>query len=330
MKLFGTKNINTLLLFFTNPFNILVLIIILQVAHSCGYQPTEKDKYPNLSLFPNISSKKFQVTKFLHEEYSIEGIYNNLLYMTYTADNNEYGYGGKNMFSAYSTSYKEIVSFPISYEYKYFDEKGNLYCHINDTIIKYSYPKFYPKRIELFPISSETIYNEMDDSIQRMKTKNPNFDDYDFVKKELTNRVLHFKSNNSKIRYFQLHEEVILYIKNKIYWMPDNYLDKINMTKIDDLWRKKSTLKNQQQSGKLSVFDNAALKNEGSGNHFTMSFYQSGFEYYNLVMLNDTIQFKYPSKSLDGKSLRVVQSFDKDNTILIMSENKNLFMVKHK
>lgn len=301
-----------------------ILFFLLPILHACGYQKTEEDKFPDLPLLSDASNDQFQVTPFGGEDVSIEGTYHNLLYVTEWVTDGD----TKKMFSAYDPSLTKVASFPISRSNIYFDHLGTIYLLKSDSIFKHSYPSFRRERIKPLPFNGEKIFDEMYDSIQRMAVKDPYFSSNRFVSGELTKLITKFNSKKQKIQYLLVGDVVILFIGKETYWTTEEYLDKSGMERWGND-AEEEYADEPEQSGKLIVFDHAKLENKSSGNHFAFGYYQSGLEYFKLVLAKDTLQFKYPSKFLNERSVTVFPNFGTDRLVLLKSETDDWYILKH-
>ncbi|MFK7784816.1 MAG: hypothetical protein AB8B56_06865 [Crocinitomicaceae bacterium] len=294
---------------------------------SCGYEMTEEDKFPDMVEFPVLEDSTFQITQFPNGDYSVIGVYNDLLYVTYRVPNPKGElYTRKGMFAVLNKSYEEVKSIELEPYNIRSDVNGNMYKFGESSLQKFAFPSFESEEIENLPKGTDWLWTEYADTLDSLRSRD--IDVRDFLAVILKQNIANFRPDSEK-SYIRMETGAILFFDDDEFYLTDHLgVDLSDMKELDD-WEFEIDHSKKIQEKKLFLFDDAKLKNESTGNHYTFGFYQSGFQYFDLVMKGDTARFKFPCKHLSGSGLEQVSDFNQANQVLLLSEEGDLFLVEH-
>ncbi len=298
-----------------------ILMTLTFLLVSCGYEKPENDKYPNLPLFPNINSSKFEIVKFPYRSYNYLGITKGYLYTTAAIDYKE-GYGGKKHLIIYDESLNIVKKIPVDGNVSV-AKNGDFYLKKEEKVEKYSYPNFESITIKKSPLNRYSIYDSKAEEIAKLEKADSTFNSGKYVI-NIISKKLDSVNKIKRLCYIKIMNSTILKFDNEEVWFDDYDVNFQSFKNCSN-----SILSNDNiNNPKLKIFDNAKLGNKSSANRYVGHFYQYGMEYFNLVREKDTLKFKFNSRYLDGESIKEYKGFNSNQVILRTEWENKLYIIK--
>ena len=274
-----------------------ILLAILFLYSSCGYEVPGKDKHPEIPEFNGFDKNLFIVDTLLTEEDVMSSdriiydptddfIYLNKEYDWFLLDKNfkiKQKINAKGVFQGNKTFYDKVI--------------GEKY---KDIIYKYTYPWTKAEKVkELQYLGHDSIIKNY--SIP--KDKNGKYD-LEAIRKIGRQYIDEQLGVIQKIIPVGFTSIVCIGSKGE-YFMEDykyNTFYEIEYTQTPSY----KHLVDNKITNNLYSFDQVVLGNQGGGNHFAFWFYPYGYKYYTFKIGNDSIQFKWNTKS----SRKIIQIKD--------------------
>ena len=293
------------------------LLVLLYLCSSCGYEIPGKDKHPEIPEFNGFDKDLFVIDTLL-TEVQLMGTEVQLM----ATDKVAYDSTDKFIYLRKGDEWFLLdKDFKIKQKINakgYFGGNKTFYDKIEDknkTIIyKYTYPWEKAEKVK------ELQYLDHDSIVKNYAIPKDENGAYDL--EEITKINKQYIDNQlgviEKIIPVDFHSIVCIGSKGE-YFTEDykyNHYYEIEDTKTTSY----SYLGDDKINDNLYEFDWVALGNHGRGNHFVFWFIPYGYRYYTFKIGNDSIQFKWNTKS----SRRIIQLKDLwDDRVLIYKDGEN-------
>lgn len=274
-------------------YNLFYLLLPLLIL-GCGYSATEKDKYPELPIFPELTSSKLKLDSL---DYSVNNLKYDANYYYAVCDNDGYRF-----FCIFDQHFKLIRKIENSSADFNVRENGDVYLYNSSEIYKYTFPWSEAKPVKI--LHGQAI----NDSIRLTIQKDPSnyLEEIDSIKQKridsLKLKVLDRRIDQDYLYCYLINNANILFIyKDKEYYLIDSdYYINFSKGKKINSFVDKNMIKTELN---LKAFDKANLSNSSSGNHVAFSFHPSGYNYYQLKIGESLTKFKIYNDDLNHINL---------------------------
>ena len=287
------------------------LLAILSLYSSCGYEIPGKDKHPEIPEFNGFDKNLFVVDTLLTEVQLMgtdKVIYDSTDKFIYLRKGDEWFLLDKD----FKIKQKINAKGDFGGNKTFYDRKEDEKYRI--IIYKYTYPWEKAEKVK------ELQYLDHDSIVKNYAVPKDENGAYDL--EEITKINKQYIDNQlgviEKIIPVDFHSIVCIGSKREYFtedYKYNNYYD-IEDTKTTSY----SYLGDDKINDNLYEFDWVALGNHGRGNHFVFWFIPYGYRYYTFKIGNDSIQFKWNTKS----SRQIIQLKDLwDDRVLIYKDGEN-------
>ncbi|PCH77199.1 MAG: hypothetical protein COB98_04120 [Flavobacteriaceae bacterium] len=307
-----------------NKKSFVLLITLICLLVSCGYEPVKRDTHTALQEFPRHDNNRFRIRKIAyrsHEELRVD---------------DRYIYSKCNVSTQPRVSYMALVVFDKEFNQKrifegeYFNvsREGNYVMPYQktgteDAIFKVALSEKKGRLIEMLSTQGfyekirkeyqeELIQLKLNDSTGRMGNA--------FLKRMFRSKVKELVSPEKVRNYSRIKDYYVFrYVGGEekalfdFYFNPEEY----GLKEVEELEELKPVITNNFQR-----FDTAVLGTVSSGNHFVFGFHSTGLDYYSLQFKNDTMRFKIKNNALSRPLLEQFNSPIKNSILL-----KNTYML---
>ncbi len=316
------------------------IIVFLLLVVGCGYTKTEDDKYPDMPVFPEHTSKTLKLVELRCNSanlYSIDG-----QLMTFMVTRGKHtDYKEKNYLMFLNNEF-EIIDSLLVRDFNFMDDQGYIYSrnYESDEVVKQHYKEQKKKIIQYHTFDAQAYYENykkelesqviaeeknLSDSLQRIErfkrlkiVEDKTFKEFDKVVMPNLQCVRFINNDYFVLQY--LDKELVIKnligkysIQNESIKSPIEIIS--NFKKCDE-----QELYNPVQSNDFKMFDTAVTGNGSTGNHFVFSFYPKGYQYYELEYEGNKTQFKLFANRVGGPRLEAFLSPDKKKTFIVNND----------
>lgn len=327
------------------PVHFLIALLLFYLVSSCGYRKTEKDKYPDMPVFPNMEggSVKMDTIPFRYISLS-EIVYNDKYYFVpYYTDYNHSGMavvdGVLNLISNWSYDNSNFTYLT--------DTLGSVIAidRINKTASKYQAPYIEATDIPFLKMDKlrERLGEKYNSFLEEAKRADSSYVNTDNILDSIY--MAHLLEKHKGYTPYLLtggsydYPPCIIFVDKK---EPEKQLlAEIPPYSIEPeewnigtypLLKKRVIDLPDTENPSLVNFDDAVLENRfgGSGNHFVadISFRQSGYQYYKLTENGKEHLFKIYHTNLNFSVLQEIKNPFNNQVLFINNENNNLYLIR--
>ncbi|QDO92589.1 hypothetical protein FNB79_00860 [Formosa sediminum] len=296
----------------------LLSITALIVLWSCGYKNTEKDKHPDLPIFPEHTNNKINIKPF---PFITTDLYYNTDYIFANTDNGELRILDRN--------FKTINQLAIQVDLKSITNQGDIYNietkGDNIKTLKSVYKlssenNFKPEKLEIKTVFARSFHKIRDSLTTHLKEKSKTYIDSMYTleiekdKQKTLAKLTEIIEHVDAMVHLEHIEVDILKYKNKDVALYSNLLF---FDELEDIKKKKylPTVQRITHMQKSPIsFDKVVLDNSYSGNHLVGGFTPIGYNYIALKVDNQTTKFKIKNAD-NGDGIHILNT-SKDTIIL--------------
>ena len=290
---------------------IIFLLALLSLYSSCGYEIPGKDKHPEIPEFNSFDKDLFVVDTLLTEIQLMAThkiIYSSTDKFIYLKKGDEWFLLDKNFKIKQKINAKGYFGGNKTFYDRKEDEKHRI------IIYKYTYPWEKAEKVK------ELQYLDHDSIVKNYAIPKDENGAYDLEEIKKINKKYIDNQLGVIERIIPVGFSSIVCIGNKGEYFTEDYKYNHYYEIEDTKTTSYSYLGDDKINDNLYEFDWVALGNHGRGNHFVFWFIPYGYRYYTFKIGNDSIQFKWNTKS----SRQIIQLKDLwDDRVLIYKDGEN-------
>lgn len=254
-------------------------LVVLIVLMSCS---TEKDKHPEMPIFPQVSNPNYILTPFPYSSFSLYQLDNFVYAHCYDSTNNSHP------FVIYNSDFKELKKLPIDHP-SHIDASGIIYHLDNGVLNRYAPPLFSKIPLEVISIKDNL------DEIRKMYIETHPQDSANTIKISLTVDSL-FNQNYKNQLSPTLTCMVDLGDNNYLFSYKNKNLHIHSEThdfKPEEWTTTCPTAEYNNFSNSLAFYDKAIIDYSLQGsNHIALGLTANTIYYYKTLIGQDTLFFK--------------------------------------
>lgn len=306
------------ILYKTKKYNILKVIFVsisIFFIQACGYRTVEKDKYPDMPIFPETTNKNYSLDSLTTMDLGVKYTDKYMFLITKKEPNDSLEQVTLCIYDKYMNRVKEIHASPLFDKDKIVynvDSDNNIYIiGIDNKLYKYTYP--WNKAIEMHKILDVTQRDSMKlvyaNEITKRIAQDSLFYEEGFINNIFNTKIKElYDINDCVLPIDPYHYEYFVVLNNSMgqqsYAIIRDYSELWessfqNRKFMCDSLVHNYTYLNEHDAPNLKL-EQATLGNKSSGNHFVFGYTAYGYDYYKINIDKDTISFKIENGSLSN------------------------------
>lgn len=318
----------------------IVIVISFIFIASCGYKITEKDKFPDMPLFPegtntNINIKKCDTGVF---RYEVDGVFFDIGYTTKNEDSFPYLF-------YYNADLTKKDSIPV-YKTYFIDENNMLYSRnpINNKAFKLDIRTGKKSKLLYYDFNVSEKYNkylsELDNAAASEELKWP-----DSLKSRARTKrqykAMNILQNKFKETVFtnlicaralkyNTDEYYLLKYDNREVLINGNSSSHFSSSYLFDLYEACESPRSYsfENISVINVFDTAVTENTLGGNRYKSTINQKGYQYIELEHNGEKTRFKLQVTNIEDTILSAYLTPDKKTVIIYNYDEKRYYKIE--